>query len=368
MTREEAIKLVKRIKGAMVYTEEEKEALETLIPELRESEDERIREELIGGLMWQRDNLEAIGPHDDNTILPGFTMKVGNIIDYLRKQKEQKEIPLMNGDADMYFDEWNQQNQNPTKRQCFEEGMKYAQRLKKGQDWNKKPCLTCQEYEKGHKQGYTEGCTAGYNKAMKEVDEQKEQKPELYYDKELDSAAREFYFSGGAYSPVDSTGLVPIVRMAEFGATWMKKRMEKGQKPIQPNIEREYIEKRLRGLIDKEGEYYRGAREELAHLFYILGGQPSQYLINNIATEEQATKSVEAEAFKINKNIWYVCTRDVFIDGKPVYLKGDIVNSDDFMLVLDTPTAKAAFHRVWFPNNDEEKFCNAVLHRNPDKQ
>jgi hypothetical protein len=63
------------------------------------------------------------------------------------------------------------------------------------------------------------------------LEKQKEQKPELYYDKELDNAAREFYLSGGADSPVDSTGLVPIVRMAEFGATWMKERMEKEQKP-----------------------------------------------------------------------------------------------------------------------------------------
>ena len=61
---------------------------------------------------------------------------------------------------------------------------------------------------------------------------QKEQKPELYYDKELDIAAREFYLSGGADSPVDSTGLVPIVRMAEFGATWMKERTQKEQKPV----------------------------------------------------------------------------------------------------------------------------------------
>lgn len=61
---------------------------------------------------------------------------------------------------------------------------------------------------------------------------QKEQKPDsLIYDKDLDKAAREFYLSGGADSPVDSTGLVPIVRMAEFGATWMKERIEKEQKP-----------------------------------------------------------------------------------------------------------------------------------------
>lgn len=70
----------------------------------------------------------------------------------------------------------------------------------------------------------------------------KEQEPELYYDKELDNAAREFYLSGGAVSPIDSTGLVPIVRMAEFGATWMKERMEKEQKPINLDLDTLVIE------------------------------------------------------------------------------------------------------------------------------
>ena len=145
MTREEAIKVVKRTKGAMVYTEKEKEALETLIPELAESDDERIiraiidalyshtnsinllssrgyqmedieawlenqkecltdnsktstdedemiRKELIGALMWQRDCLDAKGPHDNELILPGFTMKVGDILEWLEKQKESLHI------------------------------------------------------------------------------------------------------------------------------------------------------------------------------------------------------------------------------------------------------------------------------------
>ena len=34
-------------------------------------------------------------------------------------------------------------------------------------EWNKKPCLTCQEYDNGYKQGYTEG----YNKAVKEAEQ-----------------------------------------------------------------------------------------------------------------------------------------------------------------------------------------------------
>lgn len=75
------------------------------------------------------------------------------------------------------------------------------------------------------------------------LEKQKEQKPDsLIYDKDLDKAAREFYLSGGADSPVDSTGLVPIVRMAEFGATWMKERMEKEQKPTEYNEYKMLIE------------------------------------------------------------------------------------------------------------------------------
>lgn len=96
MTREDAIKVAYGIP----VTKAQHEALQFLIPELAESEDERIRQELIGGLMWQRDNLEAIGPHDDNIILPGFTMKVGNIIDSLRKQKEQKPAEWSEEDKD----------------------------------------------------------------------------------------------------------------------------------------------------------------------------------------------------------------------------------------------------------------------------
>ena len=50
-----------------------KQKVAAIFPELRESEDERIREDLIGGLMWQRDNLGRLGKHDDSLILPGLS-------------------------------------------------------------------------------------------------------------------------------------------------------------------------------------------------------------------------------------------------------------------------------------------------------
>lgn len=70
-----------------------------IFPELAESEDERIAEELIGALMWQRDNIGVKGPHDNNLILPGFTMKVGDVLAYLEKQKEPQNKSMAHEDS-----------------------------------------------------------------------------------------------------------------------------------------------------------------------------------------------------------------------------------------------------------------------------
>ena len=78
MTREEAIKIVRNI----YQTDKEKEALETLIPELKESEDERIRKGLIEALKTSK----TVG--ELKFILPEPTRE--ECIAYLEKQKEQK--------------------------------------------------------------------------------------------------------------------------------------------------------------------------------------------------------------------------------------------------------------------------------------
>ncbi len=93
---------------------------EAIFPELRESEDERTRKEIIGFIQSQIEDGNSAG--------------WDRWIAWLEKQKEQK------------------------------------------------PCLTCDEYDKGYKQGYTEGCTAGYNKAMKEQPKQEwsEKDTEMY--------------------------------------------------------------------------------------------------------------------------------------------------------------------------------------------
>ena len=120
---ERAKELIAKWRGKIkdVYTED----YAYIFPELRESEDERIRKEIIHYLFYTAGGLS--------------TEEQNRWIAWLEKQKEP--------------------------------------------EWNKKPCLTCQEYEKGFETGRLEGVTAGYNKAMKEMKEMepKEQKPEGVY-------------------------------------------------------------------------------------------------------------------------------------------------------------------------------------------
>ncbi len=76
MTREEAIKILK----ARPYSGEVLEALETLVPEYNESEDEKIRKTLL-------DYFSCTG--DDKLMLNGVYIK--DIIAYLEKMKEKEE-------------------------------------------------------------------------------------------------------------------------------------------------------------------------------------------------------------------------------------------------------------------------------------
>jgi len=105
--------------------------IETIFPELAESEDERIRKDLIGGLMWQRDNLKSEGPHDNSLILPGFCLTVGEHLAYLEKQKEQKPAEWSEEDTEMYI------NVASSLRgyACGLENEEHKKHIKKGLDW-----------------------------------------------------------------------------------------------------------------------------------------------------------------------------------------------------------------------------------------
>ena len=83
MTREEAIKVANEMYG-WVKTDREREALETLVPELAESEDERVRKELIFFLKGEIPQC-SIKEHAD---------KLKEFVSYLEKQKEQKSLNI----------------------------------------------------------------------------------------------------------------------------------------------------------------------------------------------------------------------------------------------------------------------------------
>lgn len=142
MERNEAIDRVRQL-----YADANDENRKPLIPDLKDSEDERIRKEIrtlyneidscIDELLKARTDkdTEAEGKalFKMEGLMVATLQDLSCIEDYLEKRKGQKpELPLMKGDADLYFNEWKKHYQgSPTKRKCFEEGMRYAQRLQK---------------------------------------------------------------------------------------------------------------------------------------------------------------------------------------------------------------------------------------------
>ena len=81
MTREEAIKVASEMHG-WLQTDREREALETLIPELAESDDERITQKLIDAFTYYKKSGEV----DFHGI------EINTLFAWLEKQKEQKPV------------------------------------------------------------------------------------------------------------------------------------------------------------------------------------------------------------------------------------------------------------------------------------
>ena len=84
MTREEAIEIVKK-HGILADGTKFESALRELIPELRESEDERIRKEIIDFVQWAEDR--GMTRYDYHQ-----AKRPAVWIAYLEKQKEQKPV------------------------------------------------------------------------------------------------------------------------------------------------------------------------------------------------------------------------------------------------------------------------------------
>ena len=231
MTREEALKIVRENYPHFGTTEpwlDLEKALATLIPELRESEDERIRKEII---KYIQDFCNPCDPDCDKWIA------------YLEKQKYDRMQPIydsidsfesaldkawkayndsgartVDGCEDDYVEcahakgfregflyGLEKQKENPksadsipsdcvSDAKCEDKSPKHSDSdgtdirdtpaywkgwddaMKQKEQKHPNGCFTCDEYKKGYEAGRLNGFTAGYNKVMKEVD-QKEQKP-----------------------------------------------------------------------------------------------------------------------------------------------------------------------------------------------
>ena len=77
MIREEAMEIVKRLYNNYLFLKKDKEAMLTLVPELVESEDEKIRKKMIRYFTEMKKGSSAALPYDD-------------CIAYLERQKGQK--------------------------------------------------------------------------------------------------------------------------------------------------------------------------------------------------------------------------------------------------------------------------------------
>ena len=107
---------------------------------------------------------------------------------------------------------------------AYRKGFDVSEQLKQKEQKHPNGCFTCDEYKKGYEEGRRNGFTAGYNKAMKEV-EQKEQKPLTTEETELNSIA---FLEQMGY-----TCIPPV----------------KEQKPVD-NISKEEYAKRFKALCD----------------------------------------------------------------------------------------------------------------------
>ena len=169
--------------------EKTKIILENIKSRNAESEDERIRKRLLEYFQGFLKGYEDCYKDGGSVKWEGLDVK--SIIAWLEKQKKCHPDDVLNRTYQEGFEDGfkagreverrNSSDADFMKPRFQEPWNKEKQKDEEGYEaipWNKKPCLTCQEYEKGFEAGRLEGCTAGYNKAMKEV-EQKEQKPIL---------------------------------------------------------------------------------------------------------------------------------------------------------------------------------------------
>lgn len=202
MTREEAIN---EIKSWDFLIGKEIEAVRTLIPELRESEDERIRKEIIDFIQWAEDR--GMTRHDYHQ-----EKRPAVWIAYLEKQKEQKPV-------DYDHEMWKncEANFEGGKKEVIDHPEKYG--LHKEQ----KPTISDEAIREGIVHfGITQYQIDNWLKKHINIVEQKEQKPA---DKEQDSIA---FLEQHGYTIVPPHAPVSIVPSSKAIVTeWSEEEKQK---------------------------------------------------------------------------------------------------------------------------------------------
>ena len=170
MTREEAIKIVKEfINGTCLHLVDQ-EALETLIPELAESEDEKIRKHLIEvvELYWGKTN--EPGKAEDLAWLEKQKENPDRLT-IVEKAKSEKQVVLLTeskGDENIYWDTKSEEDAVS----LLEKGLKFFGKHKEKQK-EQKSITDSVEFEEGYKTGYEVGLDEGIHKNLpKEIDSQ----------------------------------------------------------------------------------------------------------------------------------------------------------------------------------------------------
>lgn len=116
MTKEEAIRRIK----SWNLDSDDMEVLSVVIPELAESEDEKVRKELL-------EEIEFIVPHEDETdseglILPSYRTRIDRYKSYLEKQKEQtEELSIrLNGVMQEYVKSGKDEEEQEHRLKCYQ--------------------------------------------------------------------------------------------------------------------------------------------------------------------------------------------------------------------------------------------------------
>ena len=285
MTREEAIKI---LMSAAVWDDDEREALGILIPELKESEDERIRKEIIEFISWA----ESRG-----SVRSDWHQKKcpGNWIAYLEKQKDASKAIEAVERIDKYIDEQvvnahDMKDSNPDKK-----------------------------YYRGWDDAL--GKMAGILQDVYSGEKQKESLGDFIGD--------------FPYSTQKEQKAADAKAFEKWIDDWLEK-----QKEHKPNIELIQRSWYMEGYHD--GEFGKEPK------WIIKTGEGGPKYELNPRYGQPLAEQKPAECLKAERDGWYVCIKDYYRGGKKQCSVGDLVQAEGGMHIMGEEDISEWFRRAYY--------------------